>query len=75
MKPAKLTENQKRAIENLIILADYIKEHSVYSGEMKKLIDESIKIGESMIGRVDLDKDFQEERKAIVEEIKNKFKP
>lgn len=69
-----LNEKQKNAIENLLILADYIKEHAIYSGEMKKIIDNSILQAENLIGKTTSQQGKQTNSKSfIVESIMEKF--
>lgn len=68
-----LTPKQKNAIENLLILAQYAKDGSLYSKEDEKIINKSISIAEALIG-----KKIQEEEEpptnVILEEIKNRLK-
>ena len=74
MKKPNLSIEQKNAIENLLILADYIKQHAIYSGEMEKIIDKSIEHCEFLIGKKsEIKKDFESERQLIVDEIKKRF--
>lgn len=69
-----LNQKQKNAIENLLILADYIKEHSIYSGEMKKIIDNSILQAENLIGKSTSQEGKEINSKSfIVESIMEKF--
>jgi len=71
-----LNKKQKTAIENLLILADYIKEHSIYSGEMQKIIDNSILEAESLIGKkTSLPDEVDNTRELVVKSILEKFKP
>jgi len=60
-----LNKKQKTAIENLLILADYIKEHAIYSGEMKDIINNSIAEAENLISK----KTSQPESKDKVREM------
>lgn len=71
-----LNKKQKTAIENLLILADYIKEHSIYSGEMQKIIDNSILEAESLIGKkTSVPDEVDNTRELVVKSILEKFKP
>ena len=71
-----LNKKQKTAIENLLILADYIKEHAIYSGEMQKIIDNSILEAESLIGKkTSLPDEVDNTRELVVKSILEKFKP
>ena len=75
-----LSKKEKHAIENLLILASYIKDHSIYSGKQAKIIDRSIEIGEILIGKrsdgsaeeIDLGPCSTE---AIIKAMANRFKP
>lgn len=60
-----LNKKQQTAIENLLILADYIKEHAIYSGEMKDIINNSIAEAENLINK----KTSQPESKDKVREM------
>lgn len=74
MKKPNLSIEQKNAIENLLILADYIKQHAIYSGDMQEIIDKSIEHGEVLIGKkAEINQDFQNERQLIADLIKNRF--
>ncbi len=69
-----LTPQQKNAIENLLILVDYVKESSIYSEEDGKIIDKSIKVAEDLIGiRMNSSEEESETTKLLAEEIKKRF--
>jgi hypothetical protein len=70
-----LTAKQKNAIENLLILVDYVKDNSVYSDEDGKLIEKSISIAEELIGRSRRKEEGNEAVELLAKEIKNRFKP
>jgi hypothetical protein len=75
-----LNKKEKRAIENLLILASYIKDHSIYSGKQVEIIDHSIEVAETLVGKrindsvseIDLGPCSTE---AIIKAIANRFKP
>ncbi len=69
-----LTQKQKNAIENLLILVDYVKDNSVYSDKDAKLIDKSIAVAEELIGIKRYDEENNEAADFVVNEIKNRFK-
>lgn len=70
-----LTPEQKNAIENLLILVDYVKDNSVYSDKDAEIIDKSIRVAETLIGRKrESYEDYESEiAKSLAEEIKKKF--
>lgn len=68
-----LNTKQKNAIENLLIIADYIKEHSIYSGEMKTIIDKSIEHAEQLIGRQATPKEENSSTDSVAKIILDKF--
>ena len=69
-----LTPQQKNAIENLLILVDYVKESSIYSEEDGKIIDKSIKVAEELIGiRMNSSEEESETTNLLAEEIKKRF--
>jgi hypothetical protein len=68
-----LNTKQKNAIENLLIIADYIKEHSIYSGEMKTIIDKSIEHAEQLIGRQVNPKEENDSKDSVAKIILDKF--
>ena len=75
-----LSKKEKRAVENLLVLASYIKEHSIYSGKQAEVIDNSIKVVEELIGKkaegnveeIELETSSTE---AIIQTMLDKFKP
>jgi len=69
-----LTPQQKNAIENLLILVDYVKDNSVYSDKDAKLIDKSIAIAEELIGIRNSKEGDNGAADFVVNEIKNRFK-
>ena len=69
-----LTPQQKNAIENLLILVDYVKDNSVYSDKDAKLIDKSIAVAEELIGIRNSKEEDNEAADFVVNEIKNRFK-
>jgi hypothetical protein len=68
-----LNTKQKNAIENLLIIADYIKEHSIYSGEMKTIIDKSMEHAEQLIGRQVNSKEENDSKDSVAKIILDKF--
>ena len=74
-----LSDKEKRAVENLLILASYIKENSIYSGEQAKIIDEAIKTAETMIGKRLVEGKSEligkHSTDVILKAIKDKFNP
>lgn len=70
-----LSQKQKNAIENLLILVDYIKDNSIYSDEDGKIIDKSIRTVEELIGlkKEETEHNNQEVAKLFAEEIKKRF--
>lgn len=72
----KLTQKQKNAIENLITLAGYVKDQSIYSDDTEKIIDTSIETAAKLIG---LSLDNQEVQDIssdyLVQQVTKKFKP
>jgi len=70
-----LTPEQKNAIENLLILVDYVKDNSVYSDKDAEIIDKSIHVAETLRGRKrESYEDYESEiAKSLAEEIKKKF--
>ena len=69
-----LTPEQKNAIENLLILVDYVKDNSVYSDKDAKLIDKSIAVAEELIGIKRYEEKNNEAADFVINEIKNRFK-
>jgi len=69
-----LTQKQKNAIENLLILVDYVKDNSIYSQSDEKLIDKSIAIAEELIGIRDPQPENNKAAEFVISEIKKKFK-
>lgn len=70
-----LTQKQKNAIENLLILVDYVKDNSVYSDKDAKLIDKSIAVAEELIGIRNSKEENNEAADFVINEIKKRFKP
>ena len=69
-----LTREQKNAIENLIILAGYVKEGSLYTKEDGEIINRSILTAEKLLGKKV--SSIKEEKKSfVIEEIKKRFNP
>ena len=69
-----LTQKQKNAIENLLILVDYVKDNSVYSDKDAKLIDKSIAVAEELIGIRNSKEENNEAADFVINEIKKRFK-
>ena len=70
-----LTPEQKNAIENLLILVDYVRDNSVYSDEDGKIIDRSIQTAEELIGKKRTKaQDNGETARLLADEIKKRFK-
>ena len=72
----KLTQKQKNAIENLISLAGYMKDSTIYSEETGDIIDRSIEVASKLIG-LEIKQDLEEEEYSdyLVNQVKKKFKP
>ncbi len=68
-----LTPQQKNAIENLLILADYVKDGSLYSNTDEEIINKSISIAEKLIGKRKQEAE-PSSAEVVVEEIKKRFK-
>lgn len=68
-----LSDKQKNAIENLLILAQYAKDGSIYSDSDEKIINKSIKTAEALIGKSTKNKEKNPAAEFVVEEIKNRF--
>lgn len=71
----KLTQQEKNAIENLIILASYIEDHSIIPSKEKELIDRSVKVCEKLIGKDSKQKaehKVSEIAKTLINEINKK---
>ena len=72
----KLNQKQKNAIENLISLAEYIKDQSIYSKETEKIINKSIEAAEKIIG---INKDREpgnqdpKDNDYLAEQVKKRF--
>lgn len=72
----KLNQKQKNAIENLISLAEYIKDQSIYSKETEKIINKSIEAAEKIIGiNKDREPDNQDpkDNDYLAEQVKKRF--
>jgi len=69
-----LTPEQKNAIENLIILAGYVKEGSLYSKKDEKIIDGSILTAEKLLGKK-VSSIEEESESFVIEEVKKRFSP
>jgi hypothetical protein len=69
-----LTQKQKNAIENLLILASYIKDNSIYSDEYEKIINKSIRVTEELIGKRKVSTENDKEMvELMIEEMKKRF--
>lgn len=69
-----LNKKQQTAIENLLILADYVKEHAIYSGEMRGIIDNSITEAENLIKKKTSKAESNDNvREMVVKSIIDKF--
>lgn len=67
-----LTPEQKNAIENLIILAGYVKDGSLYGEEDGKIIDKSILTAEKLLGKK-ISSIEEPPQSFVIEEIKKRF--
>ena len=69
-----LSQQQKNAIENLLILVDYIKENSIYTDSDGEIIEKSIAVAEELIGKRTKSKGKAEPvSDFLAEEIKKRF--
>ncbi len=68
-----LSNKQKNAIENLLILAQYAKDGSIYSDSDEKIINKSIKIAEALIGKTTEHEEENPAAEFVAKEIKNRF--
>lgn len=68
-----LNQKQKNAIENLLILAQYVKDGSIYSDLDEKIINKSIKTAEILIGKRTQKENKNEAAELVAKEIKKRF--
>ena len=72
----KLNQKQKNAIENLISLAEYVKDQSIYSEETEEIINKSIETAEKIIGINNNKKSDNQDLKDnnyLAEQVKKRF--
>jgi hypothetical protein len=71
-----LTQKQKNAIENVLILAQYARDSSIATEEDEKIIEKSIKTVEELVGirkpKADQNKEITE---ALKKEINSRLNP
>jgi len=71
-----LTQKQKNAIENVLILAQYARDSSIATEEDEKIIEKSIKTVEELVGirkpEADQNKEITE---ALKKEINSRLNP
>lgn len=71
-----LTQKQKNAIENVLILAQYARDSSIATEEDEKIIEKSIKTVEELVGIRKTEADQNKEiTEALKKEINSRLNP
>lgn len=70
---SELSEKQKNAIENLIVVSSYVGETSIISDRDQTLLDRSIKVCEELIGRQVINQEDDSQINEVAEILINRI--